>query len=84
MASEQVEAGRDDQMQASVGLTQGLLDRLRGFTAGKNEPRVTGALGKGLEFLVRFGGDHNIFDAGNAERGVQACHVLEKAGAGNG
>ena len=49
MASEQVEAGRDDQMQASVGLTQGLLDRLRGFTAGKNEPGVTGALGKGLE-----------------------------------
>ena len=84
MASEQIEAGRDDQLQTPVGLSQGLLDRLRGFTAGKNEPGVTGALGKGLEFLVRFGGDHNIFDTGNAERRVQARHVFKKTGAGNG
>ena len=71
-------------MQAPVGLAQGSLNCLRGFTTGKNEPGVTGALGKGLEFLVRFGGDHNIFDTGKAERGVQTRYLFEKTGAGNG
>ena len=82
--SKHVEAGGDDETQAPVGLTQGVLDRLRGIAAGENEAGVTGAFGKGLEFLLRLGSDHNVFDAGNAEGGVKARHVFEKAGTGNG
>ena len=83
-ASKHLEAGRDDEAQAPVSLAQGMLDRLRRFAARENEPGVAGALGEGLELFVRLGRHHDVFDAGNAEGGVQARHLLEESSAGNG
>jgi len=79
-ALHQLQPRRHHQTELPVGRAQGLFHFLGRGCTGENETGVTGPLGEGAEFFGGFGGDGDIFNAGDTESAVEALDTLQETG----